>query len=146
MSKQMNGNSRIWIVVAVVIVAAALAALWATSGVWVPRLPFRHRPPSNIPGDLEFYYTAKTVVSTVNIVLLASLLATYVSIYAKTRSQFTIGLIVFASVFLLNALTSNPFIIYLFGFQPVGLGPFALLPDLFTLAALTVLLYLSIKY
>jgi hypothetical protein len=27
-----------------------------------------------------------------------------------------------------------------------GLGPFALLPDLFTFAALTVLLYLSVKY
>jgi hypothetical protein len=37
-------------------------------------------------------------------------------------------------------------IIRAFGFFPAGLGPFAMLPDLFTLAALGVLLYLSFKY
>jgi len=36
--------------------------------------------------------------------------------------------------------------IWAFGFRPFGLGPFALLPDLFTFGALAVLLYLSIKY
>jgi hypothetical protein len=33
-----------------------------------------------------------------------------------------------------------------FGFRPFGLGPFALLPELFTFAALIVLLYLSVRY
>jgi hypothetical protein len=33
-----------------------------------------------------------------------------------------------------------------FGFRPFGLGPFAMLPDIFTCIALSVLLYLTIKY
>jgi hypothetical protein len=73
-------------------------------------------------------------------------LLTYVSIYRKTRSEFTIGLIIFSMVLLLNALTSNPLVIWAFGFRPFGLGPFAMLPDLFTFVALAVLLYLTTKY
>jgi hypothetical protein len=46
----------------------------------------------------------------------------------------------------MNALVSNPFMMWAFGFRAFGLGPFAMLPDLFTLAALSVLLYLSVKY
>jgi hypothetical protein len=33
-----------------------------------------------------------------------------------------------------------------FGFYAFGLGPFAMLPDLFTCLALTVLLYLTFEY
>ena len=103
-------------------------------------------PQQDIPGDIEFFYTAKTVVSTINVTLLVFLLLIYISIYKKTRSEFTIGLIIFSMVFLLNALASNPLVVWIFGFRPFGLGPFAMLPDLFTFAALSVLLYLSIKY
>jgi hypothetical protein len=99
-----------------------------------------------IVGDLEFFYTAKTVVSTINVTLSIFLLLTYVGIYRKTRSEFTIGLVIFSAVFLLNALASNPVVTWLFGFRAFGLGPFALMPELFTLGALAVLLYLSIKY
>jgi hypothetical protein len=112
------------------------------------RIPWgpHERPPENIPGDIEFFYIAKTVVSTINVTLLIFLLLTYIGIYRKTRSEFTIGLIIFSMVFLLNALASNPFVTWAFGFRAFGLGPFALLPDLFTCVALTVLLYLSVKY
>jgi len=148
MKSRMNKSLRIWLILATVIVVAILAALGATSGVWFSPFPFERRPlpPGSIPGDIEFFYTAKTVVSTVNVTLSIILLLIYVNIYEKTRSEFTIGLIIFSMVFLLNALASNPFLIWVFGFRPFGLGPFALLPDLFTLAALLVLLYLSIKY
>jgi hypothetical protein len=37
-------------------------------------------------------------------------------------------------------------VIWIFGFSPFGLGPFAFLPDLFTFGALVILLYLSIRY
>jgi len=143
----MNKNVRSWLILATLIVVAILAALWATSGVWFPRFPFERRlPPPIIPGDIELYYTAKTVVSSINVTLSVFLLLIYINIYEKTRSEFTAGLIIFSAVFLLNALASNPLVIWFFGFRPVGLGPFALLPDVFTLAALAVLLYLSAKY
>jgi hypothetical protein len=70
----------------------------------------------------------------------------YADIYRKTRSEFTVGLIIFSATLLLYALTSNPIVIRAFGFRLFGLGPFALLPDVFTFVALIILLYLSIKY
>jgi hypothetical protein len=146
----MNKDEKIWIILISLIVIAILAALWAisTSTFWYFPAPWeRHGPiPYDIPGDIEFFYTAKTVVSTINVTLSLFLLLTYISIYRKTRSEFTMGLIIFSVVFLLNALASNPMVIWAFGFRPFGLGPFALLPDLFTLGALVVLLYLSVKY
>ena len=148
MKNRMNKNVRNWVILGTLIAVAILAALWATSTFWFPRYPWgpHPRPPENIPGDIEFFYTAQTVVSTINVTLLIFLLLAYISIYRKTRSEFTIGLIIFSMVFLLNALASNPLVIWTFGFRPFGLGPFALLPDLFTFVALAVLLYLSIKY
>ena len=56
------------------------------------------------------------------------------------------GSIIFCSVLLLYALTSNPIIQWAFGFRPFGLGPFAVLPDIFTFVALAILFYLTMKY
>jgi hypothetical protein len=140
---------RIWLILVILIVVAILAALWATSTFWFPRFPpseFRPQPVERIPGDLEFFYTLQTVVSTINATLLIFLLLIYISIYMKTRSQFTIGLIIFSMILLLYAITSNPLVTRIFGFRAFGLGPFAMLPDLFTCAALVVLLYLTLKY
>jgi hypothetical protein len=64
----------------------------------------------------------------------------------KTRSEFTVGLILFASFFLMKDITWSPFIVRFAGFDLFGLGPFAFLPDLFELIALAVLLYLSVEY
>jgi hypothetical protein len=148
MKNRMNKSVRIWLVLGTLIVVAILAALWATSTFWFPRYPWEPhtRPPENIRGDIELFYTIKTVVSTINVTLSIFLLLIYVGIYRKTRSQFTIGLIIFSAIFLLNALASNPFVMWIFGFRAFGLGPFAMLPDLFTFVALAVLLYLSVKY
>jgi hypothetical protein len=149
MKREMNQKSRTWpllILLPIVVVVAILAATWATSTFWYPRLPWQPRPPYEIPGDIEFYYIAKTVVSTINVTVLIFLLISYIDIYRKTRSEFTIGLIIFSVTLLLYAFVSNPIVISIFGFRIFGLGPFALLPDLFTFTALIVLLYLSIKY
>jgi hypothetical protein len=150
LESNMNKSMKFGLIIATLVVVAFLAALWATSrtAFWFSRFPFepRMRPPGSIPGDIEFFYTAKTVVSTINVTLLIFLFFTYAGLYAKTRSEFTIGLMIFSAVLLLHALTSNPVVVWFFGFGAFGLGPFALLPDLFTLGALAVLLYLSIKY
>ena len=148
MKHHMNKNMRTWLLLPTLIVVAILAALWATSTFWFPPSPWeRHLPPQhNIPGDIEFFYTAQTVVSTINVTLLVFLLLTYIDVYRKTRSEFTIGLIIFSMAFLLTALASNPLVVWAFGFRAFGLGPFALLPELFTCGALIVLLYLSVEY
>ena len=148
MNQHMNKNLRIWLILATLIVVTVLAALWAMSTFWLPPSHWRHPlpPPYEIPGDIEFFYTVQTVVSTVNVALSIFLLLIYVGIYWKTRSEFTIGLIIFSAVLLLHALTSIPLVHRAFGFGGFGLGPFAMLPDLFTCAALVVLLCLSLKY
>jgi hypothetical protein len=147
MNNYMNKSMKIWLVFIILIVTALLAAFWAASTFYPPQFPWRQWPhPEYIPGDIEFFYIAKTVVSTINLTLLIFLLLTYIDMYRKTRSEFTIGLMIFSMIFLLNAFTSNPLVMWAFGFRAFGLGPFALLPDLFEFVALTVLLYLSVKY
>jgi len=97
------------------------------------------------PGDIELFYTAKTVVSTINVALVIILFFTYIEIYRKTKSEFTVGLMIFSMILLLYTLASNPITQRAFGFSAFGLGPFAMLPDLFACIALSVLLYLSLK-
>ena len=98
------------------------------------------------PGDIELFYTIKTVVSTVNIALAIILFLNYIEIYQKTKSEFTVGLMIFSIIILFYTLTSNPITQWIFGFSAFGLGPFVMLPDLFTCISLFILLYLSVKY
>lgn len=148
MSSGMNKYLLTSVITVILVVAAVLTAIWAASTSLPPRFPWapRPRPPSEIPGDIELFYSVNAVISTVNVTLSIILFALYAGIYRKTRSEFTIGLMVFSAVFLLNALASHPLVVRTFGFQPYGLGPFALLPGLFTLGALLALLYLSLRY
>ncbi len=97
-------------------------------------------------GDLEAYYTMKSILSTLNAGLLLILLAVYVGAYRETRSEFLVGLIIFDVAMLFYALTSSPFLYGHFGFRASGLGPFAMLPDLFSLVAVTVLLVQAVRY
>jgi len=150
MKPRMTNQTRIAIVLLVVVAVAVLSGYWATT-FELRAPPFEPRPhppldPNQIRQDLELFYIIKTVVSSVNVTLLVFLLATYIGIYRKTQSEFTVGLMLFSMVLLLYALASNPIVQVAFGYRAFGLGPFAMLPDLFSLAALTVLLYLTIKY
>jgi len=146
MKHYMDKNVKVSLMLATLVVVVLLVALWATKNLPSPPPPREPRPPEPVPGDIELYYTVHTVISTINVTLLIFLLITYIGIYIKTKSEFTIGLTIFSMVLLLNAIASNPLIHWLFGFRAFGLGPFAMLPDLFTLAALAVLLYLTVKY
>ena len=151
-SNQPRNRSSIWIIVIVlVVIAGILSGLWAyytlEARVASPFGPFvpRRIIPQN-PADIEFYYIVGTAFSTVNIALLLILTETYAVIYYRTRSHFTIGLLLFALVFLMKEIASSPFVIGLLGFAAAGLGEFALIEPLLETAALSVLLYLSIKY
>ncbi|MCQ5377547.1 MAG: hypothetical protein NO516_05800 [Candidatus Methanomethylicia archaeon] len=95
--------------------------------------------------DLELYYTLRAALSTVNILLSAALIGIYMGIYRRSRSSFTLALMLFAFVLMLYALSSNPLLHEAFGFGAYGLGPFAMLPDAFAMVALLILIYLSLK-
>jgi hypothetical protein len=140
-----RGNSVIVILFAAIVVALlALRASWVSYPyMWMPRHVggMMGQP----VGDLEVYYTVKAVVSSVNAVLLFGLLVTYLEIYKNIRSEFSLGLIIFSLALLLYAVTSNPLFHGSFGFAGYGLGPFAVLPDLFTTIASAIILYISTK-
>jgi len=146
MKKQMDNRLKIGLIFALLVAVAIFATFWILIEN-APAFAPRGVPGTNfIPGDLEFFYVANSILSAVNIALLIVLTIIYVDIYIKTRSQFTIGLVIFALVFLVKDLTSSPLIISLFRFRAYGLGPFELLPALFEFLALSVLLYLSVRY
>lgn len=148
MMTRMDRNQRIAIIVVAAIAVGVISLQLAappqyTEGIWTPRRGMGMGP--GMRGDLEVYYTAKILLSSVNAVLLLGLLFIYVDIFNQMRSEFTIGLIALNVALLLYAITSNPLIHRWLGFMGSGLGPFAMLPDLFTLIASAMLLYLSQK-
>ena len=111
------------------------------------RLPLDRIDPDreSFLGDLEFFYRARTILTSLNATLLIILLFIYIDIFKNIRSEFTIGLILFSLVLLFYAITSNPLLQLLFGFRAIGLGPFAMIPDIFTSIALAILTYLTMK-
>jgi hypothetical protein len=151
----MNKYVKIWIILAILLVVTVFSDFLATQNAPTPPTSIfaRRQVPFDIVSedresfymDIELFYKIKTVLSSINATLLVFLLATYVDMYKKLKSEFTIGLILFSLTLLLYALTSNPLLQWLFGYQAFGLGPFAMLPDLFTSLALAVLLYLTMK-
>ena len=147
MEKQMSNRLKLGLMVAIVVVVAIIATFGAKILIH-QRLPYLERrvSPSFVAGDFELFYLANTIISTVNIVLLVFLILIYVNIFLKTRSPFTVGLLIFAFVFLVRELSSSPFVTSIYGFRAYGLGPFAFLPSLLELVALSILLYLSVKY
>lgn len=146
MEKQMQKSLTTLIIIVTLLAVALATVAWAVSVFYQPFAPFRPTPPPPTnPDDFEFFYVAKTAVSSVNIALLAFILISNIYIFRKTRSKFTFGLLIFSVAFLLKDLTASPIIIWAFGYRLVGLGPFAFLPDLFEFVVLSVLLYLSLE-
>ncbi len=153
MISNMSEKKKSWLLVALIIISCivvgTLAGLWALN--FEARAPslFEPRPfPDDFPnfkGDFEFYYTAKTVFSSVNIVLASLLFTMFLTLYRKNRADFVFGLMLFSLVLLFYALVSNPLVMHIFGFRAFGLGPFAVLPDLFATISLAIMLYLTLK-
>ncbi len=149
MENQMNRKLGLWIIIASLVAVAFLSGLWAwltfnSFGIRV--FPFSPGAPQYNLAALETLYISRTVLTTVNIAILSILTASYAILYSKTRSQFTIGLLIFSAVFLMKDITSSPFFIGAFFYTLSGLGPFALIEPLLEFLALTVLLYLTLEY
>jgi len=148
----MNRKQQLLIILAAFVLLTLAVAIYAVYSMSQPPQEVFPFPPNRQEvnlSDMRLYYVTRTVFNTINIVLLIVLLVTYVSIYLKTRSNFTVGLLLFASVFLIKDVAASPLLSGMFGSGMFGLGPFVLwfilLPDIFELIALSVLVYLSIK-
>jgi len=95
--------------------------------------------------DHKGYIVAKSTVTMINISISVILIFLYINIFRKIKSDFTLGLIVVMFAFLVYAITSNPLFYSIFGYWGFGMGPFQMIPDIFTTIALGILLYLSLK-
>jgi len=133
----------IWLIVGITL-AVVIGIVLSPIVLRPPAVPPGPRPPE---GDflLIILSAAKTIISLVNIVLILTLFGLYYRIYKEIKSQFTLGLLVLISVLLMYAITSNPLVHLLFGYYTYGLGPFTVLPDIFTTIALLVLLKLTLE-
>ena len=86
----------------------------------------------------------KTIITTANVVLLVLLLAIYIRSYAQIKSKFTLGLMIFVFILLLQAVTSTPCMhAAACGRRMCVLGPLDVIPDILEFMALLMLLYLS---
>ncbi len=132
----MNARGKL-LVVAVSVVVAAVAGLVLAEWLLPPLAG------TGMQGQSGFYLRMKSILTTVNMALCMVLITSYLKLYSEVKSRFTMGLVFVMFTMMVYAATSNPIIHALSGFCLSGLGPYTMIPDLFAMAALGILLYLS---
>ena len=139
-------NKKITAILPVVAIAIVVAVIGLVLASLILPPPQTAPPPIPEPDRvlMDIFLKVKTMISLVNIVFIISLISIYRGIYRQVKSQFTMGLIIVMLVLLMYALSSNPLIHVVFGYKAQGLGPFAMIPDIFTTFALGLLLYISL--
>lgn len=101
-------------------------------------------PEGPIPEFIQIVIHIELFITTFNLVLLLALTWAYMSLYRDLPNKYSMSLVILSLMLLLYALTSNPFIHFLFGFPPSGeLGPFSFISDVFVGLAIIVLFYQS---
>jgi hypothetical protein len=125
---------------AVVGIASIVSGVIAFT-VGLPDLGF---PPHAPPVGIESVLRIKLFVTTLNVVVLLTLLWNYIAVYRDLPNRFTLSLLLITVALLLYAVSSNPLLPILLGFRHgTTLGPFVFIPDLFASIAVIVLLYQS---
>jgi hypothetical protein len=138
--KRQGGISRLW-VLAVLAFGILLGVLLALS----VRLDFLALGP-----DQFFMLTLRralqlhVILSTLEMVLLFSLVLVYVKVYAETRANFSMGILIVLFALLVHSILSFPLTVDELGPVLLGSGAFFPYPDIFTIIAYTIFLYLSL--
>ncbi|GEM_PF-1372079 len=130
----MNKESKVALkVISIALIGAAIGLLLA---VLFPFVRGKHAVSSP-------YYAINSAFSVASVFLLSALLGTYLRDYREIKARFTLGLIIFLTALLFQAIFSLPIIHAMFGFSSASLGPFSVLTNFFEVLALSVFLYLS---
>lgn len=87
----------------------------------------------------------KVFFSSINAILLAGLVFNYTQIYRDMPTSTSRIFLVFSSALMFYAISSNPLVHLLFGYEFIPLGPFTYVPDMFVTAASLSVLYESYK-
>jgi hypothetical protein len=136
--------SKVW--VPVILVLAVLLGLVLAETIPSPVCPPGYYcPPEyffllSVHGALMLH----VVLSTIEIVLLISLVAVYVKVYAETRANFSLGLIIVLGALFVHSVLSYPLVVN--DIEPILYGSlFFPYTDILTIIAYTVFLYLSLE-
>jgi len=133
--------SRVWVVV-VLVLGILLGILLALS------IPV---PPVRLGAGRFFLLTAEralqlhVILTTVEAVLLFSLVVVYIKIYSETRANFSLGVLIVFFALLVHSVFSYPLTVNQIGPILLGSGAFFPYPDLFTIVAYAIFLYLSLE-
>ena len=139
----MNENRSLIGIIVVALIVAAVAYVLASQSSFTMGHGMGQGMGQHQSGDYLIYYKIKAVLASVNAFLLIALSSIYWKVYSDTGLEFSLGLVIFSVALLLYSLASNPLLVSVAGYRSSGLGPFAMLPDLFTCIASFTLLYIS---
>jgi hypothetical protein len=132
-----KGPSRLWL--PIVLTLGLFVGLVLSYSITVP-YGWRFIPP-----QFQELIIVHTVLSTVSIMLLVALTIIYVRVYAETGARFSLGITVVLFALLVQALVQYPLLEGLFVPFGEGQGSFLTSADLFTIAAYSLFLYLSLE-
>ncbi len=135
-----RGISRVWVLV-VLAFGILLGILFALT----IRLDIREAGPGqffllSIQRALQLH----VILSTIEMVLLFSLVIVYLKIYTDTRANFSMGILIVLFALLVHSILSFPLTVDQIGPVLLGSGAFFPYPDIFTIIAYTIFLYLSL--
>jgi len=136
--------SKVW--VPVILALAVLLGLVLAETIPSPVCPAGYYCPPvylyllSIHGALVLH----VVLSTIEIVLLASLVVVYIKVYAETRANFSLGLTIVLSALFVHSLLSYPLVVN--DIEPILYGSlFFPYTDVLTIIAYSVFLYISLE-
>ncbi len=138
--------SKIWVPVILVLAVLLGLALAET-------IPSPVCPPGYFNCPWPYFYLLSVrgalmlhvILSTIEIVLLVSLVAVYIKVYAETRANFSLGLIIVLGALFIHSVLSYPLVVNDIGSILYGSGLFFPYTDLLTIVAYSVFLYLSLE-
>ena len=146
----MKKSKAVFLLVLTVALATQLVAAQAQPG---PRYPPNFKPMFNetdpetlreFERRIEMFVTGRIVVSSINILLYGYITYFYIRLYMDNKSKFSLGLTALSIALLIYSVTSNPYIMQLTRRRdPLWMGVFNFLPDIFATLAALIMVYLS---
>lgn len=133
--------SKVWVIV-VLAFGILLGALLALS---IPTAPVHFGAGRFFLLSAQRALQLHVVLTTMEAVLLFSLVVVYIKTYSETRANFSMGILIVFFALLVHSVFSYPLTVNQIGPILLGSGAFFPYPDLFTIVAYTIFLYLSLE-
>jgi hypothetical protein len=107
--------------------------------------PFGYGPFGPTFDEFRNLLVVHTILSTVIICLQIALVIVYLRVYVDTGARFALGILVVMSALLIQTVFQSPLLLGFVGRYDEVFGPYLFSGDLFTIAAYTIFLYLSLE-